>query len=103
MTRIKNLVDKIKDEVCDAKEYAEEYLAYKSKTTMPNYMNVANRYKEMSNDELKHSMYLHDVVSQEIADLQKIYTPPTEMMDMWDKEHKLYVEKVAWVKQMLAM
>ena len=51
MTRIKELADQIKDELCSAKDYAEEYLSFKAK----NNVNWANRYKEMSNDELKHA------------------------------------------------
>lgn len=31
------------------------------------------------------------------------YVPPTEMMDKWEKDHKKYVEKSAWIKQMLSM
>ena len=30
MTRIKKLAEEIMDEICSAKEYAEEYLTYKS-------------------------------------------------------------------------
>lgn len=43
MTKIKELADQIKDELCSAKEYAEEYLSYKAKGDN----NWANRYKEM--------------------------------------------------------
>ena len=99
MTRIKNLADEIKDELCSAKEYAEEYLTFKAK----NNATMANRYKEMSQDELKHAGYIHDRVVGEIEELRKVYTPPEEMMEKWDSDHKKYIEKAAWIKQMLTM
>lgn len=99
MTRIKNLADEIKDELCSAKEYAEEYLTYKAKEDS----GWANRYKEMATDELKHADYLHDRVVDEIEELRKTYTPPQEMLDKWDSDHKKYIEKSAWIRQMLAM
>ena len=99
MTRIKNLADEIKDELCSAKEYAEEYLTYKAKDNSE----WSKRYYEMANQELQHASYLHDRVVEEIEELRKTYTPPQEMLDKWDSDHKKYIEKAAWIKQMLAM
>ena len=99
MTRIKKLADEIKDELCSAKEYAEESLTFKAKDDS----GWANRYKEMAQDELKHADYLHDRVVEEIEELQKVYTPPEEMMEKWDSDHKKYIEKAAWIRQMLSM
>ena len=99
MTRIKKLADEIAEELESAKEYAEEYLTFKAKDKGT----WANRYKEMANDELKHAGYLHDRVVDEIAELRNVYTPPQDMMDKWDSDHKKYIEKAAWIKQMLIM
>ena len=99
MTRIKNLADKIKDELCDAKDYAEEALYYKSKSNGEWY----SRYKSMAEDELKHAGYLHDRVVSEIDQLKAVMTPPEDMLDKWNHEHREYIEKAAWIKQMLAM
>lgn len=99
MTKIKELVDRINDELNDAKDYAEDYLTYKAKGNQ----SWANRYKEMSNDELKHAGYIHDRAVEEIEELRKVYTPPTEMMQKWDHDHRDFIEKTAWIKQMLAM
>lgn len=99
MTRIKKLADEIMDELHSAKEYAEEYLSFKAKDNGQ----WANRYKEMATDELKHAGYIHDRAVQEIEELRKVYTPPQNMLDKWEHEHKEYVEKAAWIKQMLAM
>ena len=56
-------------------------------------MQLANLYKEMANDELKHAGYLHD----------KVFTPTEEMEEKWEKCHKRFVEKTAWIKQMLTL
>lgn len=99
MTRIKDLADEIKDELHSAKCYAEEYLTFKAKEDSA----WANRYKEMAQEELKHAGYIHDRVVMEIEELRKVYTPPQDMLDKWDSDHKKYIEKAAWIKQMLAM
>jgi len=38
-----------------------------------------------------------------INKLQEVYKPSQEMLDKWDESHRGYVEKVAWIKQMLSM
>ena len=99
MTKIKELADDMKDELCSAKDYAEEYLTFKAQDNST----WANRYKEMANDELKHAGYIHDRIVVEIETLRKVYTPPQDMLDKWDADHKKYIEKTAWIRQMLAM
>lgn len=99
MTKIKKLADEMKDELCSAKEYAEEYLSFKAEENSA----WANRYKEMAMDELKHAGYLHERVVTEIEELRTVYTPPQNMLDKWEKDHTKYIEKAAWIKQMLAM
>ena len=99
MTRIKELVDKIDEELEGAKDYAEEYLTFKAKGDAT----WANRYKEMSTDELKHAGYIHERAVAEIEELRKVYTPPEDMLAKWNSDHKKYIEKTAWIKQMLTM
>ena len=99
MRSIKKYVDHLNDEIESAEEYAEKYVECKSKGNMQS----ANRYREMAEDELKHAMYIHEWAVKEIEDISKVYTPPIEMLEKWEHEHKHYVEKVAWIKQMLAM
>lgn len=99
MTRIKKLAEEMEDEICSAKEYAEEYLTFKAKDNSV----WANRYKEMAQDELKHAGYIHERAVEEIEELRKVYTPPEEMLEKWEHEHREYIEKAAWVKQMLTM
>jgi intergrase/recombinase len=99
MKAIKKYVEQIEEEIEDAKEYAEKYVEFKAKDNMQ----FANLYKEMANDELKHATYLHEMVTKEINQISKVYTPPQDMYEKWEKAHKHYVEQVAWIKQMLAM
>lgn len=99
MTKIKKLADEMKDELCSAKEYAEEYLSFKAEENTT----WANRYKEMANDELKHANYIHERAVTEIEELREVYTPPQKMLDKWEKDHNKYIEKAAWIKQMLTM
>lgn len=99
MTRIKKLAEEIDDELCSAKEYAEDYLTFKAKGNSQ----WATRYKEMAQDELKHADYIHDRAIAEIDELRSVYTPPEEMLEKWDSDHKKYIEKAAWIRQMLAM
>jgi hypothetical protein len=99
MTIIKKYVDKIDDEIEGAKEYAEKYIEHRVKGDIPS----AERYKEMAMDELKHATYIHEWAVKEIEKISTIYTPPVDMMEKWEKSHKEYVEKVAWIKQMLSL
>lgn len=99
MRKFKNYVDKINNEVQGAKEYAEKYVEEKAKGETAK----ANKYREMATDELKHANYIHDFATTDIAELERIYTPPMEMQDKWEHAHAEYVEMVAWIKQMLAL
>lgn len=99
MKIIKDLVERIDEEIEDAKHYAEKYVECKAKGNTSN----ANRFKEMANDELKHATYIHEFAVQEINEIKNVYTAPVDMQEKWNKAHAEFVEKVAWVKQMLAM
>lgn len=99
MRSIHAYVESIEDEIEGAKDYAEKYVEAKAHGDM----NKANRYKEMANDELKHAMYQHEWAVQKIDEVSKVFKAPQEMMEKWEKAHKSYVEKVAWIRQMLAM
>ena len=99
MRAIKKYVEAIDEEIEGAKDYAEKYVECKAKGDM----SKANRYKEMASDEIKHAMYIHEWAIAEIEEIKKIFVPPVDMLEKWEKAHKEYVEKVAWVKQMLAL
>lgn len=100
MERIKKFADHIKDEICDAKTYAESYVQAK----VDGNSSIANKYKEMATDELKHAGYLHEIV---VAEINKIKATgiqyPQNMEERWQVAHTEYVDKAAWVKQMLTL
>lgn len=98
MRKIQQLVDCIEEELEGAKDYAEMYLQLKAEGH-----GMQSRYKEMAGDELKHATYIHDYAVEQINLLRNVYTPPAEMEERWNKAHKEYVEKVAWIRQMMAM
>lgn len=99
MTKIKKLAEEMLDELCSAKDYAEKYVEHKASGDTQ----WAARFNEMAKDELKHADYLHEYVVGEINKISTVYTPPQEMMEKWDADHKKYVEKAAWIKQMLML
>ena len=99
MKRIGEYTKQIAEELEGAKGYAEEYLYRKAmgETTL------AAKYRDMANDELKHAIWIHDIAVGEIQQLNKTYTAPAEMLEAWEKTHREYVDRTAWIKQMLAM
>jgi fructose-1,6-bisphosphatase len=99
MKSIKKYVEQLEEELEGAQDYAERYVECKAKGNMTR----ANRFKEMATDELKHCGYIHEMAVQEIEDIKKVYTAPVEMQEKWEKAHKIYIEKAAWIKQMLTL
>lgn len=99
MKLIKNYVEAVKEEIHSAKEYAEKYVEMKAKEDMT----AVIRYREMANDKLKYANYEHEWAVNEIEKINKIFTAPVEMQEDWEKAHKEYVEKVAWIRHMLSM
>lgn len=98
MRAIAELVEMIDEELDGAKCYAEKALYLKSDNDP-----YSVKFRDMANAELQHSLTIHDYAMQKINQLKQVYEAPVEMQDMWDKSHKEYVEKTAWIKQMLSM
>lgn len=100
MKKIKDYVDRIAEELNDAKEYIEKALWYKAKNNSGRYA----KYKEMAVQELSHADIIHQIAVEDIEALRKVYPePPQDMMDKWEHEHKEFIEKTAWIKQMINM
>ena len=101
MKKIADYVDGIRDEVNGAKEYANKYVEEKA---LSSNNGRASTYKKMANDELDHATLLHQMASEDIQEIRKVYpNPPTDMQEEWNKTHKQFVEEVSWVRQMLNM
>lgn len=99
MKKINDYVDKINDEIDGAKCYAEMYVYEKAAGNQKK----AQTYHAMAGDELKHATLIHDIAVEEIEQLRKIYTPPQEMEETWNRSHIAYVDRVSWIKNMLTM
>lgn len=99
MTKIKRYVEHMDEELCGAKDYAEKYLEAKA----AGQSEVAEKYKEMAADELKHATYVHNIAVDEIEKIKKVFTPPQDMLARWEKAHSKYIDRAAKVKGMLAM
>jgi hypothetical protein len=99
MRYIKKYVDHIEDEIEGAREYAEEFVENKIKGDMRR----ANIYKDMASTELTHAMNIHEFAVQDIEELKKVYTPPVEMLEKWEHAHKVALEQVANIKQILSL
>lgn len=97
MKKIKRLVKLIDDEIEGAECYAERYLESKADGDSE----MASRYHDMANDELKHMGYLHDYTVKEIEKISKVFQPPSDMINKWDEEHEKYLDKVDYIKSML--
>lgn len=98
MKLIQKLADHIEDELHGAKCYAEKYLEAKAFKNQE-----AAQYREMAGDELRHAEILHNIAVAKVQTLGAVYTAPAEMQEKWDRLHREYTEKYAWVKQMLSM
>lgn len=98
MRIIKKMTQQMKEEIAGAKEYAK--LAIHYKTEQPT---LAKAYYDMSNDELKHADTLHTEVVKLIEKQRAIETPPSVMLELWDYEHKEYIEEYAIAKNMIAL
>ena len=100
MTKIKHYVERIDEELCDAKHYAEKALEYKSTGDTDRY----TKYKAMASDELNHAMTIHTFAVEDIEKLKAVYpTIPESMEEKWEKSHADYVERTAWIRMMLQM
>lgn len=100
MRSIQKLAHRIQEELEDAQRYAELYVEKKAAGKQQ----WASKFQKMAEDELQHAAYLHEFAVAEIDQLKTVFkSPPASMMDAWESEHKAYVEKAAWIKQMLSM
>lgn len=99
MKRIGKYVKMICEELEGANCYAEKYIEYKADGKNE----WAEKFKDMASDELKHADVIHEIAIDEIEKINRVFNPPADMQEKWEKAHIDYVNKAAWVKQMLAM
>lgn len=99
MRLVLDYLDRMENELEDAKEFAESFLQYKAE----NKIDLAEKYKEMSEDELKHASYIRDISIKKFDELKSCYIPPVKLEEIWSKKQIKFIEDTAWIKQMLSM
>ena len=97
MRRIKMIVDDIHEELEGAQHYAECFVQAKSDGDLA----LAERFRSMSEDELRHASILHSRAVDEIRKLEQHYHPTNEMKDAWDESHREYVKMHQWIEELL--
>lgn len=103
MRKLLEYLDQINEEIESAKDYAETYLEYKVDKPNKRSEEFATKYKSMAEDEIKHAVFLHDIATLRVSEVGEVYTLPVDVLDVWNKSHQNYVERTAWIKQMLTM
>ena len=99
MQIIKTLSEKIKEELHDAKSYANMALEYKDE-----YPELSRTLYNISTQEMEHMNLLHN----EVAAIIKKYRetkgdPPADMLAVYNYLHKEQIEKAAEVKTLQNM
>lgn len=98
MREIKELVERIDDELAGAKKYAE--LAQEQRYITPD---LSALYESHAYEELHHADELHTeaviMIKRARAEGEK---PTQEMLDRWNEEHKTYISKAAEIKAILS-
>ena len=99
MKIIQWLSERIEEEICDAKTYAEKALMEKK-----DYPKLADTLIKISDQEMQHMALLHNEVVDIIEDYRKKNgEPPKDMMAVYEYLHKKQIDKSAEVKAMQTM
>jgi len=97
MKVITELIDNMEQELYLAKLYAQNFLIYNAEGNRE----LARRFKIMSNESIRHADVIHEVTIKNIQTLSESYTPPEEMLQIWNKKHNMYEDIVNWIKQII--
>ena len=94
MKIIEKLSDMMEEEMCDAEKYIECAMKWKEDDMM-----LAKMFSDLSADELKHAMLLHENATRLINDYkQRGNTVPPEMQAVYDYLHDKHLEKFNNIK-----
>lgn len=99
MKEIKEIVEYIDDEMHDVKKYIKLALRYKGEDDM-----LFNTYIKLAKSEMEHAMWLHESAVAEINKAKsQNKVAPEYMLEIWNKEHEEYIEKMAKYKYELEL
>lgn len=99
MTIIKELSEKISDEITDAREYVKAAIDNRAE-----YPDLAKTLYTISEQEMTHMGMLHDAVTDIIRRYaQEKGEPPAPMKAVYDYLHKQQIEAAAEVKALQAL
>ena len=99
MKVIKVVTKKIKEEICDAKDYAKLAIEYKH-----DYPQLATTLITLSNEEMKHMTMLHNEVVRLIDEYRKTNgEPPEPMLAVYNYLHEEQIEMAEEAKRYQAM
>ena len=99
MKIIKILSEKISEELCDAKAYAELAVKYREE-----YPDLSRDFYNLSLQEMDHKTILHNNATLIIKKYRETDgEPPAEMMAVYDYLHNKQIEKALEVKTLQAM
>ena len=99
MRKIKELVERIDDELNSAEEYAEKFIEYKADGES----SMAAKFQDMATQEMNHATTMHDIAVKEIEKVSAVFNAPAEMREKWDKSHSEYIQRAARIKSMINM
>lgn len=94
---IRQLVEKIYEEIEDAQSYTELALEYKNEDRV-----LGEAYIQLAKDEMAHMNKLHDQVSREITEWKNNNPEaPQGMLGLYEYEHGKMIECAAKVQLMI--
>lgn len=97
MKDIEYFAERIREELEDAKQYAENALLWNDKRR-----ETSKALAELSREELEHAETLHHQAVALIKEAKADGATPSEAMKIvWDWEHKHMIEKTAHIKNLL--
>lgn len=99
MKDIRELVERMKEELEDSQTYADLAIEHKCENN-----GLSALYLELATQETKHMEMLHDKAVELITAHRREHgEPPAAMLAVWDYEHKKIIHKAAKAKAMIDM